>query len=431
MLLYAHRVLKIFVGLSLLGLAQASPQPEQARPEEKSLLTARTTLEQAVRRAVGEAGGDLETQQLHLIVAFKTGYFREDPLRAIAARDLATNLSADLLVPGDRVTARAFEFGLWPHKSLEQSSASLEAINAATLIDRRNLTSPLWPLTPQAGSAGGHDLERTLVELGSEFEGESNVAIVVLSNFAASQGGGGQPLMGSDAPEYTALLERWTRVEGTQDGATLELPIQMVLPQNRLSQVRLAAVVMVPKIFSGTSFAQGNRSSLGDSTLPSQPNTPANNAGNALPLILGLLALAGIGAAFFLLRGKGGAGRPGKLALEALGRRVSLSSVANGRTLAVLAGKGYVSDNGETVLEVEKAPPVRFARFLRDGAGLKLEHGLENLELTEFNGELPMDPVRLKGEGEYSLVFEGRIAGTGGVPRPLRLSVNVSITREH
>ncbi len=422
-----HRFLSFSLVLFLLlGKTTATPVTPQAKPDGSSLESARVALEKTVRAAITQSGGDPEKQQIHLVVALKTGYFSEDPLRATAARDLVTNFAADFLVPGDVLTARAFEFGLWSHKDPAQLTLNLEDKTAHDATTRKALFSSLWPITPKAGSVGGHDTERTLVELTREFSTETNVVLVLISNFAASQGTAGESLLGSNAPDYQSVLEQWSRIEGTQEGATLELPINMILPQNTTSAVSLAAIVMVPKTFSGTMFTQGTRTTLLGVETALQP---AASGGSSLPIFIGLGVLLLGGIVFFLLKNnKGTGGSRGKRVLEVQGQRFELSSITQGKGIVVLAGKGYTNDSSEAVVEFDKVPSgMRLARLVKTARGVKVEHSQGDLELKDIDGDLPSDPIILRDIGEYALNFEGRVQGETGVPRLVRIGVVVSI----
>jgi hypothetical protein len=273
--------------------------------------------------------------------------------------------------------------------------------------------------------SGGHDTERTLVELTREFSTETNVVLVLISNFAASQGTAGESLLGSNAPDYQSVLEQWSRIEGTQEGATLELPINMILPQNTTSAVSLAAIVMVPKTFSGTMFTQGTRTTLLGAETVLQP---AASGGSSFPILIGLGVLLVVGGAFLLLRNKGTGRSRGKLVLEVQGQRFELSSIAQGKGIVVLAGRGYTNDSSEAVVEFDKVPSgMRLARFIKAARGIKVEHSQGDLELKDIDGDLPSDPIILRDIGEYALNFEGRVQGETGVPRLVRIGVVVSI----
>ena len=97
-----------------------------------------------IREAVKGAGGDLESQGVNLVLAFKTGYFKDDPLRASAARGVATALVQDLLVAGDRVAVRAYEFGLWDFQPTDRVTAQIISSSRADPL-KTALLAPLLP----------------------------------------------------------------------------------------------------------------------------------------------------------------------------------------------------------------------------------------------------------------------------------------------
>src|SRR2546421_730733 len=74
-----------------------------------------SALQHAIEDAVQKAGGNLELQHLHLVLGFSTGHFPKDPLAAGAARRIASDLVQNLLIQDDRLSAYAWEFGLWSY----------------------------------------------------------------------------------------------------------------------------------------------------------------------------------------------------------------------------------------------------------------------------------------------------------------------------
>ena len=80
-------------------------QEGQLKLEPKSLEAGEAQLAQVIQDGVRRAGGNLETQSVHFVFAFKTGFFKDDPIRADAVREVASSLVKNLAVAGDRVTA--------------------------------------------------------------------------------------------------------------------------------------------------------------------------------------------------------------------------------------------------------------------------------------------------------------------------------------
>lgn len=408
----------------------AIAQEGQLKLEPKSLEAGEAKLAQIIQDGIQGAGGKPETESIHFVFAFKTGFFKDDPIRADAVREVASALVKNLAVAGDRVTSRAFEFGLWDHKTLEQLTLSL----ARSAKDDPNKTvdvSQLWPLTPKANSLGGHDLERTAVELDTELGAANDTVIVMLLNAAASQGVPGEKLIGSNASDYQTMLERWERIPGTKDGATLEIPYQVIVPNKTPTEAKLAAVVFVPKTFSSTTLA-GTRSEL----LNAAQVTPTNPTAPSGDFPWGILAIPVLAAAaWFGYKQFSGAGGGGGWMLEVLEgspSRFPLSEAQSGRPVAVLAGPGYANDGGDPISTISKAPASSFARFVRDGNSVRVESTGDSLELKTFDGDIPAGKVRVKADPtgpEHVLEFAGSVAGPSGVPRHTTITVRFRISR--
>lgn len=99
MRLFLLALLLVFAACAL--VAQTA---RQDKLDDASIADAARILESAIRSAVSEAGGDLEKQHVHLVLAFSTGHFNKDPLGAQAARQIAWLVVKDLLAAGDYVS---------------------------------------------------------------------------------------------------------------------------------------------------------------------------------------------------------------------------------------------------------------------------------------------------------------------------------------
>ena len=417
----------LVVCISLCGSA-VNAQEGQLQLDVQSLSSGLSRLETTIRETVDTAGGNLETQGVHLVLAFKTGYFKDDPVRGRAAREVATRLTRDLLVSGDRVTARAYEFGLWNYRPPDEITVQITQSRADD-PEKTDAVAALLPTTPKAGSRGGHDLERAITELATAYEGNSSTIIVLIGNIAASQGAPGEQLMGSNALEYEATLERWTRVSGTQNGASVEIPFKVNVPNASPSEAKLEAVVLVSKTFAGETLTGGTRSEL----LGSTSAAPVASETAGFPwLLVPILAILGVAITFMVraMSGSGGSGH--KTALEINGQRFQIASTANGRSIVTLVGRGYVKEGDEPMLEVDKAPPEQFARINRDANGVRVENLNAEFRLTEIDGVPPLEPARIKydaGAGEHELIFEGKVISATGVSRQTRVTVMLGLLR--
>ena len=418
--------------LSVLTLPTIA-QEGQLKLEPKSLEAGEAQLAKVIQDGVQRVGGNLETQSVHFVFAFKTGFFKDDPIRADAVREVASSLVKNLAVAGDRVTARAFEFGLWDHKPVDALTLRL-AQSAKDDPSKLADIAQLWPITPKANSLGGHDLERAAVELDAELKASSDTVIVMLSNAAASQGAPGEKLIGSNAVEYQGMLDRWKRIPGTKDGASLEIPFQVIVPNASPTEAKLAAVVFVPTTFSSTSLGSSSRSELLNGKVATLPTVPTSS-GAGFPAWLLLIPVLGL-AGWLLARQLGGSGGGGNWVLEISDgspSRFPLAEARGGRPVAVLAGPNFVNDSGDPVSTVARAPAASFARFVRDGGGIKVETMGDGLELKTVDGDIPSGAVRIKPDPsgpEHTLEFAGEILSSTGVPRHTTISVRFRVSRE-
>ena len=216
--------------------------------ESASVRDAAARIEKVIREAVGEAGGDLETQHLHLVFGFSTGHFAVEPLRAQAARETAAEIVRDLAVQGDLVSGYAFEMGLWrqPGAAAESHEDCRDTGAAKAPVEK------LFPLTTQAGSTGGHDTERAIVEMAQSVDPSSGAILILFTNRAASitRDPETRPLLGQDGAEYGSTMNHWRRVGATnRSGASLEVSYQVDKPNGDTVPNTLDVVVVVPRAF--------------------------------------------------------------------------------------------------------------------------------------------------------------------------------------
>lgn len=112
------RVMPLMFLTVVLSTSHTEAQTRQGKAElvRSSLEPSVARLVSSVTDAVKDAGGDLERSNAHFVVAFSTGHYKADPLGAQAARELATQFVQKVTVPGDRVTARAWELQPWAYR---------------------------------------------------------------------------------------------------------------------------------------------------------------------------------------------------------------------------------------------------------------------------------------------------------------------------
>lgn len=404
--------------LSAHGSAQAQERQGKAELARSSLEPGVTGLVKAVEGAVATAGGDLERSNAHFVIAFSTGHYKADPLGAQAAREVATQFLQRVTVPGDRVSARAWELDTWSYRDPVNLTLQVGKDRAADL----NRISAMWPTTPAVGSLGGHDTERVAAELTREFSQDAGTVLLLLTNTAASVSAPGKKLLGANAPEYQKALNTWTRVSGTQDGATLNIPYVVTNPAGDV-QGQLQAVVFVPKTFTAAPLT-GTRTQLLAGGTASPP--PDSGGGvNLAPLLVGLLVLGGGLAAWKFLGRSGGGGKNNTV-------RVGDQQFILPRsgTFCVLAGPGYTPEGDTPVVPVSGFPPERVAELSRVGRDVRVRGLHEDVRLSSVGGRvvagdsatLPLRPE----EPDIPLEFSGEVRGPGGVPREITRTVNVA-----
>ena len=419
------------ISFLLLASAQVTAQTQATEPQGKpeldrsSVTASAEKLVQSVEQAVKTSGGDLERQNAQFVLAFSTGHYKTDPLGAQAARELATQFVSKLAVTGDQVTARAWELGLWPYRDDQAASVQIGSDAAADKLR----AADLWPTTPAVGSIGGHDTERTATELSGQFPNTAGTVLILLTNSAASVGNTGGKLMGTNAPEYQALLQNWNRVSGTQDGATLGLPYVVKSPGGNV-QGDMEAVVFVPKTFTAAALVAPTRTAR----LKQVTATPVKPRGSSSPLplvLLGLLVLGGLG--FLLSRVLRGGGGGSRSTLRVGDQTFNLSDAPQGRPFCVIAGPGYVADDGVPMVLVQGFPPERVAELSRKGKEVQVRGTSEAVRLASVAGRVLSDntaTLRLQPENpDQPLEFSGEVRGSGGVPRPVQKTVPLSFTQ--
>lgn len=411
----------------LAATAHAQDPQGKAELDRASLEPSVQKLGATVRRAVRQAGGDLERQNVRWVLAFSTGHYKSDPLGAQAAREFASGFVNANAVQGDQVTARAWELNVWPHKGEAESTLTIGADARADKARAANL----WPTTPAVGSLGGHDTERAAVNLVRSFTRDPGTVLILVTNTAASVGAPGGRLLGTNAPEYQALLRGWTRLGGdaTRDGATLTVPYVVKTPGGNLGG-ELETVVFVPRTFAGAQMGTPGRAER----LAQENNAPtparSGNRGGA-GVLLGLLGLAVVGGLIYAASRRLG-GRGGRATLRVEGQSFQLADFPNNRVVCVLAGPGFRAEDDTPVVAVPGAPNEKFAELTRVGNDVRVRGTSETFELREVDGHVVTGATTLRLRPEvpdHALEFTGEVRAASGVPRPVTKTVNLTLTQ--
>ncbi len=422
----------------LFALGFAHAQDVVFKFDPASLQAGETKLVAIVQEALQRTGGNWETQPIHWVLAFKTGFFKDDPIRAEAVRQVANNLIQNSAVAGDNVSVRTFEFGLWENKTPDASTLSLSVSDTKDETKTAKVRE-IFPLTPKAGSQGGHDLERAAVELDQKNDfpnqAKSNTIFIMLLNYAASQGAPGEQLMGSNASEYQALLETKDRIPGTKDGATLDIPFVGTDSQGKTVEAKIAVVIFVPKTFTSGTLSGGSRTELLAGTVIGTPVTPVSNNSGSFPIWLLLIPLVGL-IAFVVVRMIGSGGSSGGWVLEISETNPEtfpLAGIRNNGTIAAITGANYINDSSEPIATHAKVPTGnRLVRFVKSGNLVRIQPDA-TLELQSLDGETVLGDAKVKlkpDDSQHTLEFQGDVTGNNGVTRFLNITIQFRVSKE-
>lgn len=381
------------------------------------------------KQAVQNAGGNLEQQHAHWVFAFSTGHFSKDPAMAEAARAVAARVASEHLAAGDQVSAAAWEMTPWTYAGSAAGPFTVPADRTAL----NEKLQGLWPLSPKAASIGGHDTERAIAELTSQYGEEADAVLILLTNTAASVSATReQQPIGQNAPSYQKALNTWRR-EGAQSASgasvTLQFAVQGKGPRT------LDAVIVVPRAFSGAALPVAR-----DMAVPASGGLPW------WTWLLGVLALLGIAALVIRIRnnqGLPGAAATGPALASAMskpttsagsrkgvalsltlgGQSLPLAALAAGDEVCVLCGPGYPTSGGLPVIILRGAdlPAERLATVTREKAGLKLTPAPD----ITLGGDLTQT-IPLKA-GEYSGRISGRAPRLNLPPKPFQTEIRFEL----
>lgn len=290
-------ILPIFL---LLFLCKATPCQTDKAGEAKLDCQTVTQAAKQLRQVILGTIPELDTQHIHLAVGFSTGYFAQDPLGAEAARCVASDLVDNLLLKDDQLSVYAWETGLWDSPG---TTGNPTTVPSDTVLGKRKLHD-LWPLTPKAGSRGGHDTEQAIVSIVDKLGASSDTVVVLITNTAASIDTNWTRVIGQNSSAYLAALVHWRRMpQVNKSGASVILPFTVILPDGRRVARGLDAVLLVPRVFSSRVLDGASRSQRlagGQSAkVPAQANKSARSSGWWPALsVATLLLLAGVTLGF-------------------------------------------------------------------------------------------------------------------------------------
>jgi hypothetical protein len=359
---------------------------------------------------------------IHLVFAFSTGHFDDDPLAGDAARRIAAKFGGSILKEGDEFSVYGWEMDVWfrrkrlaPEKNIEQQ-----------ILDE-------CPVTPRQGSIDGHDTERAVVEIVRELGEPSNQLVLLLANHAQSVAPPKRPnypLLGEDSPEYRKALESWQRLLRVREsGASFVLPYKVIWRDGGVKERSLDVVVVAPRGLQPVppSPSPGSPVPKTPSPEPSEPRTPAWGGIVAL-----FVALAVFGVVIWRWFQSSFGGTP---IVEIEGEKVTLTGIKPGGQVCALVGEGYKSESVSEELRrivLKGAPPVVLALLCRardqkqgpvrlQGEGAVVEKVNNRL----FSGK----EVPLK-YGEHKVDMKVRREGVGGVPEEASVEVTIIVRKE-
>lgn len=392
-------------------------------PDESSVKQAAQELRSELEKQLSSTGVDLETSHFNLAIGFCTSPFSKDPAPAAFSRALATELVETMLLHGEQVSGFAWEFGVWDHKAGQARAMTVD--KSATSL---GWSADLWPLTSQNGSAGGHDTERSIVEI-CQLISQPRTIVVLFANSAASVAGANTPI-GENASQYLTTLLSWNRI-GTKNksGASLEIDFFATKGGSPKQQRKLDVVLLVPRSWQARPLEGGTRSKLIELSKKTQTIPPVTDSrGGGFSPILPLSIAAGLGALIYLVYKV--LGPRGPLFLRIGDRSFNMEDVPVGDLICRLIGQGSPVIGAQDVVVME-APPIPLAElFKRSDGFVEIESSgrlcsVNGIEKNLENGRFPFS-----AKGEIVIVLDGSVSRPGLPPNSYTAEIVLSFYRE-
>jgi hypothetical protein len=392
-------------------------------PDENSVLKAATEIRAEIIKQLSSSGVDLETCHLNLAIGFCTSPFLKDPASAAFARAVASSLVEMTLVNGEEVGGYAWEFGVWDQKAGQPRTL---------LYDRSSRSikkcTDLWPLTAQSGSTGGHDTERSIVEI-CGLVNQQRTVVVLLSNSAATVDGAISGI-GENASAYLTTLRSWNRVGAkNKSGASMDVKFLARSDGYPTQERKLDVVLVIPKSWQSLPLEGGTRTEQLKAPLDNVvalPEKVVAEKPSAFPWIIVLIPaiVAGIFAASKLL------GPRGSVFLRIEDRSFNLKDILPGDLVCRVVGKGFGVITSQDVM-TPNAPPIVIAElFKRSDGSVEVEpsgrlNSVNGIEKNLERGRFPLPP-----KGEVLLVLDGSVSREGLPPTSYTTEVVITFYRE-
>lgn len=405
----------------------------------ESVLRVADQLSVLIEDAVTGNGGDLETQHVHWVFAFSTGHFAVEPLRAQAARETAIEILRRFAVPGDKVSAYAFEMDVWQHPGFTSNPITLPPDGDEAI----ELVSRIFPLTTIAGSVGGHDTELSLAQIITQVGNAHDVVLVALTNRAASVTTDAtlRPLAGENSTEYQAFTaQMWRAPAANRSGASFEGAYEIARANGTTVENTLDIVVAVGRRFTGAPLesprSQARVGFVSTSSIDPSPTSAATSPApepspsgtpRGLLWVLGLLVVGGV--IFYLFRSGKLGGSPSDSNVTIDGTVFSLPLSKEGLVCRVVT-KNYRAESDEAESDRTlhfRGVPVGEAIVGRLIAkrGRLYWHDAD-FKATAFDGSSVKAPVLIARSGEVSLT--GEVQERPGLP-PRAVNATIRIER--
>lgn len=409
------------------SLAGAQTSDSKIKFDPQSINAAADELYSAVLAAVTEEGGQPQTEQLSLALAFSTGHFASDPGMAQAARAISSALVDRHLVQGDTVRAYAWEMNVWPHPGRDLNpfivSESQPGSSAKADVNR------LWPRSTQPDSKGGHDTEQTALTIGEELANASDTALILLTNTAYSVASSAQKPIGEGSEAYKAFAETYKRQPAIDSsGASVKLNFRELTTDR---ERHIDAVIFVPTAYKAAAMTGADRDAL------LKAKTTESSPSPGMGWLWYLLALPIVGAvAYFIFRPKPpvGGGSPsqktpvkGALAVDIEGTVVPLPAPNGSPLLARLVRSGSAPADRTVILPETRLPSVLATLELqKNSIEIKPER---DVKLISINGKPVSKSVVALQAGTYRLEFKGQYREKESLPpKPFTHTVRLRIS---